>query len=76
MDYVELHLGYAVKKLCIGEKDVRKRLLEAWDSDLNLLTCNNNFHFNNYPDEIKKDWKWIYEQLNQREPEYKADGSV
>lgn len=68
MDYTELHLEYAVKKLCTGEKDVRKRLLEAWNSDLHLLTNNNNFHFNNYSDKIKKDWKWIYKQLTKYKP--------
>ena len=73
MDYAELHLEHAVKKLCIGEKDVTKRLLEVWNSDLHLLADKNNFHFRDYPKEIKKDWKWIYGQLTKYKP---SDNSI
>ena len=61
-NYAKSELREAVKILATGEKDVRKRLC----SIAGIIKLNDN----NFPTELRMEWKWILENLTKKEPEY------
>jgi hypothetical protein len=55
--YAKGKLRQAIYELTIGEGDIRKRLVDAF----NLFYILNN---DDFPNELREDWGWINRELN------------
>jgi hypothetical protein len=66
--YAKSELREVIKTLVMGEKDVRKRLI----SIASMVKLNEN----DFPVELKEEWKWIIFNLTKKEPLYLSNGEM
>jgi hypothetical protein len=67
--YVIEKLSAATRALALGPGDMRSRLVTAH-------LCMHTLRDSDFPNELRKDWRWICEQLSRRGPIVRDDGTV